>query len=414
MDLETKRSFMITNRNLNSMIKPNIVYGKYTVSSGMNTDAGIGLIDGKVNHHTSMILDVIYDHMYRMFNELGGMNYVVSSLTKLLASNDGKRHDYFTKLLTDKKIDFYNKILKLGQYFMHCKNNDLEFRSDSETRDLLLNGCPDIIENAFGPEFSIPYRSALEAGDSLEGPLQLLNDFNFERQFFTYILSNIFYGKYPQWNNFHLKIDLRSVFDNNERTIYVLKKWFEENNNLKLNMTYPVTCFADIRNGEKYLPKKLFLKSVMMPLVGVKPISSECDKSMTVDLSLANKFMVYFAHDAKMCVRTYVPSSLYTLNNNAYFIGKSILNNTYYSKRQKAYTTKLNYTLGDMFEYLNLPEKDINNGNNSHRRKAIFKALRQLDDLDIIKIDKMNSQRIVLKSVWNIKFNEIPDDTFNG
>jgi hypothetical protein len=395
------------------MIKPNIVYGEYTVSSGMNTDAGIALIDGKVNHHTAMVLDVIYDHMYRMFNEIEGMNFIASSLTKLLANNDGKRHDYFTKLFTDKKIEFYNKVIKLGQYFLHCKKNDLSIPTDATTRNILLNGSPDIIENAFGPEFSIPYRSALETGESLEKPLQLLNDFNFERQFFMYILNNIFYGKYPQWNNFHLKIDLRSIFDDNERTIYVIKKWFEDNNNLKLTMTYPVTCFADIRKEDNYLPKKLFLKSIMMPLVNVKPITSECSKNMIIDLSLINKFMVFFAHDAKMCVGTYIPSSLYTLNSNAYFIGKSILNNTYYNKRKKAYTTKLNYTLSDMFEYLNLPEKDINNGNNSHRRKSIFKALKQLDDINIIKIDKMNSQRIVLKSVWNICDNVSLEDSFH-
>jgi len=395
---------MITNRHLNSMIKPNIVYGEYTVSNGVNTDAGIGLISGKVNHHTAMVLDIIYDHMYRMFNATDNTDFIESSLTHMLATNEGKRHDYLTKLITDKKLDFYTKVIKLGQYFEQCRKNDVSVPYDERKKDLLLNGSPEIIENAFGPEFSIPYNYSLEYKCEKEGtldePLTLLNEFKFERQFFMYLLNNIFYGKYPQWNTFQLKINLHRIFNKNERTVYVLKQWFEEANDLVINMTYPATCISE--PPYKGLPKKLFLKPYMMPLIKVKPIASECGKHMNINVSLINKFMVFFAHDAKMCIGSYMPSLLYTLNSNAYFIGKAILNNTYYSKTKKKYTNKLDYTLAEIFDFLNLPEKDTTNGNSSYRKKAIFKALRQLNDKNIIKIDKMTSDKIKLNYVWSI------------
>lgn len=404
MDIDSTRRIMITNRNVNSIIKPNIVYGKYSISSGMNTDGGIGILNGKINHHTAMILDIIYDHLYRMFNVNDEMHFIESSLKSMLYNNDGKRYDYFKTLITDKKLDFYTRVLQIGKYFIDCQNSGTCVPYTKSNADFLLNDCPHVIENAFGPEFSIPYKAALESqcehDQTLDKALELLRDFKFERSFFKYLLNNIFYGKYPQWNNFHLKINLNSIFENNERTVYVIKDWLQKANDLKINMTYPVTCFSDQGKG---LPKKLFLKSYMMPIVNVSPIQSICDKNMIADISLSNKFMVFFAHDAKMCVVKYMPSALYSLNSNAYFLGKAILNNTYYSKYEKGYINKMNYSMGEMFEYLNLPEKDNINGNSSYRKKAIFKALKQLDDKNIIKISKITSDRIKLNYVWSIK-----------
>ena len=421
MEFKPTREFMITNRNLNTMIKPNNIEGQYTVSGGRNTDAGVQVNDGKINHHTSMVLDIIYDNMYRMFNEIDEMNFIASSLTKLLASNDGKRQDYFKTLITDTKLDFYLKVLQIGSYYMNLKKDGISMPFTKDTRDFLLHGCPYIIENAFPPEFYIPYRAALESKCEKEGnlnePMDLLVSYEFEKKFFTHILEKIFYGKLPSYNGFKLNINLNSIFENNERSIYVLKKWFNDANSLKLAMTYPITCFSDSLKDSKYLPKKLFVKSYMLAIPNVSPIVSSFDKSkMEIDVSLANKFMAFFAHDAKMCVGTYVPSSLYTLNSNAYFIGKAILNTSYYNKKTRKYANKLNYKLRDMFKVLNLPEKDSNNGNNSHRRKAIFKALRQLDAKGIIKINKMNSERIQLNYVWNIANDNQLDDneTDNG
>jgi hypothetical protein len=90
------------------------------------------------------------------------------------------------------------------------------------------------------------------------------------------------------------------------------------------------------------------------------------------------------------------------MNSNAFFIGKSILNHTYHSKRSKTYQNKMEYSINELFQYLNLSEKDINAGNSAHKRKAIFKALDQLEEKGIIKIDKMNTERIILKEVWTI------------
>jgi hypothetical protein len=335
----------------------------------------------------------------------------------MLCKNEGKRADYFIKLISDKKLEFYTNVMKIGKYFEQCQRDGISVPYDENLKSILHDGSQHVIENAFGPEFFIPYRAALQSNcpkdGTLDEPLKLLREFKFERQFFMYLLDNIFYGKYPQWNNYHLKIRLHSIFERKERTVYVLKKWFQDANELKINMTYPVTCFSDQGRG---VPKKPFVKSYMMPIVGVSPMISECDKAMVADVSLANKFMVFFAHDAKLCVGTYVPSSLYTLNSNAYFIGKAILNNNYYNKETKSYVNKMVYSISDMFDFLNLPEKDVNNGNNSHRRKSIFKALTQLDNMHIIKIDKLNSERVKLNYVWNIQDtleDKYPEDSFN-
>lgn len=391
---------MITNRNLNTMIKPNNINGEFTMSGGSNMDIGVSVLQGKINHHFAMVIDIIYDHMYRLFNENREMNFIESSLRNLL-TNGAVRKDYTTKLITDTKLEFYKHVLKIGAYYTRCKKEETSVPYDEPTRDLLLNGCPHLLENGFPPDFYIPFRSLLasvcEKEGTLDRPLKLLDKFGFEQRFFEYLLYNIFYTKYPIFNGYKLIINLNGIFENGERTIYVLKKWFEDSNDLKLSMTYPVTSFSDDKS------KNLFWKSYMVPIPVVKPLTTGYNKQkMEIEISLKNKFMVYMANDARMCVGTYIPSSLYRLNSNAYFIGKGILNSTYYSKKLKGYTNKKRYSMGDMFEFVNLPEKDMNNRNDSYRRKAIFKALKQLDNTGIIKLDRMNEKEIILSDVWNI------------
>jgi hypothetical protein len=406
MDLTLTRDYMITNKNLNTMLKPNNISGQYTKSIGMNSDAGISILNGKFNHHMAIVFDIIYDRMYRMFNQLDGMNYIAGSLTKLLSSNDGKRKKYFTKLLTERKLEFLEKIEKLILY----SNKAEHVPYNTNMKNYLLNSAPDIIDNAFPMDFSLSFRNLLETkcalDENFDEVLKLIKKQNFGDRFFIYLLRNIFYGKLPSIVNpgelFLLEIKLNSIFDNDERSIYVIKDWFQKAQELKFNMTYPVTCMSHCFDETKYIPKKLILQSYMMPLQQVNPITDVKFKksSMSIVLPLTNKFMAYFAHDAKLCVRTYVPSKLYEMNNNAFFIGKNLVNNNFYRKKG-GYQNRLNYRIDELFDFLNLPLRDTNQ-NNTHRRKAIFKALDQLEGNSIIGIDKMNSERIKLSKVWNL------------
>jgi len=404
MDLSSTRDFMITNKNLNTMFKPNNIKGQYTTSTGINNDAGISILNGKFNHHTAIVFDIIYDKMYRMFNQMEGMDYIAGSLTKQLSSNDGKRKTYFTKLLTDRKLDFYLKLRTLLNYSKEV--NTILY--NKRTRDFLLNAAPDIVDNAFPLDLSLRYRHLLERQCEIDGNfdsvINLFETFNLEKQFYRYLLTHIFYGKSPSYNeSFPLEINLNSIFDDKERSVYILKDWFNLASELTFNMTYPVTCMSHCFDETKFIPKKLILQSFMDSLPAIQPIPIvDYNKAqMNVTISLTNKFMVYFAHDAKLCVHTYVPSSLYKLNNTAFFIGKSILNNNFYSKGN-GYQNKLYYKIDELFNILNLPVKDANNSNNSHRKKSIFKALDQLNDSKIIKINNMTSERVKIDKVWSI------------
>jgi len=407
MDLKSTREYMVTNRSLNTMFKPNM--------STDSTSAGIKITQGKFNHHTAMVFDIIYDNMYRMFNEVKGTTYITSSLTKLLSSNDGRRHKFFRKLLTDKKLNFFIKTLEI------CKTSE-KLKSvpyNSETRDFLLNECPDFIDSAYPAEFSLQYRHALEntceKDKNFDFVINLIREFTLERTFFSYILNNIFYGKFPSWNNFALNIKLGSIFQNNERSPYVLKKWFEEANKLQFIMRYPITCISDHFDDTSYLPKKLFLTSFMFDIPAGFPIENEYDKSsMSVNVSIFNRFMTFYAHDAKLCVKTYIPSILYSTNSNSFFIGKGILNNTMYNKKAKEYKTKLNYNFDELFNFLNLSYKDSSR-NNNYRKKAIYKALNELHDLSVITIDKITAENVRLNAVWNISdiMRDEPQEEFN-
>jgi hypothetical protein len=404
MKLESTRDFMVTNQSINTMLKPNNVNGEFTTSVGRNTDAGVRINNGHFNHQMAIVLDIIYDHMYRMFNEMENTSYIFSSLSTRLTHNDGLRKQYFTKLLTNKKLDFYNRVMGI----IKASENLSRVPFNRETRNYLLNTCPDLIDYGFPPEFALSYRSDLEMNcekrGSFDGVVQLLKENRFDQVFFQYLLQNIFYGKMPSWNGFSLDISLNSIFKDKERTIYVLKDWFEESNRLNFSMTYPVTCFSDhFSEDPKYVPKRLFLMPYMFPVSTVNPCRCKYDKATSiVNVSLINKFMVFFAHDAKLCVKTYVPSSLYKLNSNAFFIGKNILNNIRHERKLKKYANRLNYTMDDFFRFLNLKTKNIGN-NTTHKKKAIIKALKQLDGASIIQIDKMSGDDIKLKKVWNIE-----------
>jgi hypothetical protein len=384
------------------MFKPNSSNGEYTTSVGVNTDAGIRIRDGKFNHHMAIVFDIIYDHLYRMFNEVKGMNYIASSLTKLLSSNDGRRHKFFRKLLSDKKLNFYLRTMDI------CKSSEklTTIPYNSTTRDYLLNECPDFIDSAYPAEFSLQYRHALENQCEKDGNfdyvINLFKEYSLEERFFKYILENIFYGKIPSWNNFSLNINLNSIFKNNERSPYIMKKWFKDANQLSFDMTYPVTCISDHFEDRSYLPRKLFLTSFMFAIPGVSPCLNKFDKSnMSINISLYNTFMTFFAHDAKLCVKTYIPSILYSAKSNAFFIGKGILNNTFYNKKSKAFKTKLNYTFNGLYKYLNLSNKD-NVRNSTYRKKAIYKALNQLHDLGVISVDRITAENVLLNDVWHI------------
>jgi hypothetical protein len=213
-----------------------------------------------------------------------------------------------------------------------------------------------------------------------------------------YLLGVVFYGKNPYFNDYRLHIPLDSVFEDKERSVYLLKKWFFEAENLNLDLTYPSTCFT----GDK--PEFLQKGTTMFPLIDEYPFQDMgYDKSnMMIFFSLRNHFMSLFAHDAKMCVHKFTPSRLYKMNSNEFFLGKNLLNNIYYDSKKKIYRNKSNYTMNNLLELLNLPVRDLNHGNNTHRRKAVHKALGRLSDNRLINIDKLNSERLVLNGVWNI------------
>ena len=59
MPPRSTREFMITNRSLNTMFRPNSSNGEYTTSIGINTDAGIRIRNGKFNHHMAIVFDII-------------------------------------------------------------------------------------------------------------------------------------------------------------------------------------------------------------------------------------------------------------------------------------------------------------------------------------------------------------------
>ena len=394
---------MITNQNLNSMLKPNNTNGEFTKGKGIYSDAGIKILHGKFNHQTAMVFDIIYDHMFRMFNQLDGTSYINGSISKIL-KNEANKHSYFKDLLTDRKMQLY---FEVRRFMSFAEDFDGSIPYDRELAKKFHSLSPGVIDE-FPIEFGIFYRKELEnpTDGSFDKLFELLKKYNFEAMFFKYVLDKTFYGRMPSWNNYNLNLKLNSVFPSGERTVYVLKKFFEEAKSLAFSMTYPVTCFADHSDASR-VPKKIYQKWVMCGFPILEPFGLlETDKSsMSVTLPLKNKFMVFYAHDAKMCIRTFVPSKLYTLNSNAFFIGKQILNSGYYNKKSRGIKYKLNYTMSEMFEFFNLPEKD-SNGNTAHRRKAIVKALKQLDGSNIIKIEKMNSEIVRLKEVWTINEEE--------
>ena len=245
--------------------------------------------------------------------------------------------------------------------------------------------------------------------------VKLIKFNNFEVAYFIDILKKIFYAKLPSFNDFNINIDLSQIFKNGERTPYVLKKFFEESKNLSLSMTYPVTCFAD--NFEKpspTVPKQLFPKTYMFAIENVEPLLNlKTDKSsMEISISMKNKFMVFFAHDAKLCVRTYIPSKLYSMTTNSFFIGKHIFNSSYYSKKEKKYVNKLYYNMKEFLKVLNIKD-DNNTGNISHKKRSIVKSLNRLHDSKVININKLTSEGVKLSSVWTIQDNNncIPGDS---
>ena len=95
----------------------------------------------------------------------------------------------------------------------------------------------------------------------------------------------------------------------------------------------------------------------------------------------------------------------YTVNmsSNSFFIGKGILNKNYYNKKEKIYKNKLIYTTTELFSMINLNSNDVTGRNTSHKRKSLNQALSRLDDEGIIKIDRVNSERLILSKVWNVE-----------
>ena len=316
---------MVTNRSLNGMFKPNNVSGEFTKSTGAYADVGIRINDGKFNHQTAMVFDVIYDHLFRTFNQIEGTSFLSTSLSRII-KNDEKRYEYFRNLLTDRKMRFYDDIKKFLTY-----SKSLEIVPNSSVLIEMLSSHPEFIKNAFPFEFSVPFLQELEepTNGNLNKVVELLKTYDFEKTFFRYTLEQTFRGRIPQWNSYNVQINLNDVFKENERSIYVLKKFFEESKSLRVSLTYPVTCFFDVTEGQ-YVPKNPRPMTVLHPIEDVHPFTKlECDKSsMKVTVSLSNKFMAFFAHDAKMCVKTIVPSKLYSLNSNEFFLGKHILNNS--------------------------------------------------------------------------------------
>lgn len=393
MEVETKQ-IMITNTNVNSMLKPNNNPGQYTTSVGQYTDSGIIVKEGRLNHQTAMIFDVVYDRIYRMLNQVPNSDDYVSTT---LNGN----HEDDIKLLNQKKLEFYEKIIKLLKY---AKDNSILYNTTLK-KDLFY-APKDLIDNAFPMDFSLRYRDELEnrveSMGNFDEIINLFKTYNLNKYFFEYLLNVIFYGKIPSWENFRLRINLNSIFENKERSIYALKQWFLDSTDILLSMTYPITCFSGARSDFRSRVSRMFPIESMNPFINV-----EYDKSTTeISISLRNQFMALFAHDAKMCIHKFMPTKLYKMNSNAFFLGKHFLNNIYYDSRKKIYRSKLNYKIDDLFGMLNLPLKDINNSNNTYRRKSINKAIVMLNDNHIINVSKLNSERLILNGVWNINNNK--------
>ena len=390
--MEEAKKVLITNPTLNSMIKPNMTPNEYTMSTGQYTDAGMKMINGHLNHQQSMLFDIVYDRIYRLLNEIPNSDDYVSTNLKV-----GKEHiDENLKLLNKKKLDFLQKVkflLKHAQEIESIPYNTL-------LRNEFLYAPKDLIDQAFPLDFSLTYRHDLEFNAEKRGNfdaiIKLFRDYDINKQFFEYLLNTVFYGKMPYFNQQTLNIQLNSIFENKERSVYLLKKWFMEAKDLEFAMTYPATCFL----GSKPETKSTY----MFPIERVKPFSNiQYDKSnMEISFSLRNHFMALFSHDAKMCVHKFIPSRLYKMNSNEFFLGKSLLNSVYYNSKKKVYRSKSKYSMDELLGLLNLPVKDLNHGNNTHRRKAVHKALGRLSENRIINIDKLNSERLLLNGVWNI------------
>jgi hypothetical protein len=303
-------------------------------------------------------------------------------------------------MLNDEKMKFFNKVNDLLNF-----EGSIPF--NKSLQNYFLNTVPDIIDNAFPLEFSLPYRNYLETKCESDGNfdfiIELFKSFDIHKYFFAYLFSQIFYGKQPSWSN-TLNIDLNSIFNNNERTTYVLKNWFLNMAELNLGMSYPITCFSSQYSTEQYFPKNLKKQTYMHVMPDVQPFHDvKFNKpNMEIIINLRNSFMVLFAHDAKMCVRTFVPSKLYEMDNNSFFIGKGMITHVYYDSRKKSYRHKETYKIKELFELLNMPINDANNNNNSYRKKAIIKSIGRLHDHNIINVSKLNSEQVILNSVWNI------------
>jgi hypothetical protein len=388
------KKIMITNPNFNSMLKPNNVPTQFTNSTGQYSEQGIMVKQGTVNHQKAMVFDIIYDHLYRMLNQIPNSDDYISTSVK--ETNE----DY--KLLNSKKLEFFERIKKLIK-FKNSYEGDNVIPYNTVLKNDLLYAPKDLIDEAFPIEFSLRYRDLLENHCEKLGyfdkVIDMFKEYNYNKYFFEYILRTIFYGKEPSWENFVINIDLNSVFGNKERSIYIIKKWFLDSTDIELSLTYPITCFATkAQNG--YKPKRV----IMFEIPSVKPIPAiEYDKStMNISLSLRNQLMTFYAHDARMCVHKFIPTKLYKMNSNEYFLGKQLLNNSYYHSRKKVYQSRTKYSMKELFKMLNLPIKDLNHNNTTHRRKAILKSLGKLHDHQIINIDKLNSERLNLNGVWNV------------
>lgn len=409
MELKSSRSFMITNRGLNGIIKPNFNMGELNKNQDSYNDAAISILDGKINHQTAIVFDIIFDRMYRLFNENEDYEYIHSSLKKLLDRDISKKHFYFQKYITNLKMDFYYKVK--GLINLLTKNPGTILHYNDETLEFLLKAGSDIIDNAFPIEFSFIYKNLLrkisESKTSFNEVIILLNAFEFEKSFFLYLLKSIFNTRIPGWT-FRLDIKLDEIFENNERSIYNIKQWFIDAQSLKLNMIFPLTCFYNSLELYQTAPKQLFFRTISHPLFDTQPIQdvSYNKSASTISLNLRNNFMLFYSHDARMCSGTYIPSSLYKMNSNTFFIGKGIINHTYYNSKEKAYKNKLKYTMNEIYSMLNLTAKDLTGNNASHRRKAAFKSLEKLNEENIIDIDRLTSERVLLNSVWNIATNK--------
>lgn len=397
MDIEAKK-VMITNTNLNGMLKPNNNPNEYTISVGQYTEPGILVKEGNINHHQAMIFDIVYDRIYRMLNEIPNSDDFFGGNLKYSKAYEEEN----LKLLNKKKLDFLNKVVQL----LSIVRDGESLPYNSILKNDLLYAPKDIIDDAFPLIFGLTYRNDLEFKAQERGNfnviIDLLRKYDIKKYFFEYLLNVIFYGKSPNWDNNRLTINLNSIFDNKERSVYLIKQWFLESEELMFSMTYPITCFF----GKK--PDYKSKGTYMFPIQSAKPFNDikYAKSKMEISFSLRNHFMSLFAHDAKIGVHKFIPTKLYKMNSNEFFLGKNLLNNVYYNSRKKVYQSKLNYRMEEMFMMLNLPWRDLNNCNNTYRRKAIHKAIGRLHDNHIINISKLTSERLILNGVWNINGNK--------